>query len=187
MEPGFRGTGWRHWVRQGADPGALLHAGSTAQREQPESRSAAGWCHPASRAAASVGTRKRLEVRPQDATGEPSANRSACPSHPSSAWWQALESPHASRELPDWIDLVFGHKQQGEAAIDALNVFYYCTYQGAVDVDAVDDAQRAALLSQVVAGTSITRPISTTRPLHVSRARCPADATLRPDAVPALA
>ena len=54
-----------------------------------------------------------------------------------------------SRALPEWIDLVFGHRQQGEAAVEALNVFYYCTYQDAVDVDAVDDAQRAALLAQM--------------------------------------
>ena len=43
---------------------------------------------------------------------------------------------------------MFGYKQQGEAAVEALNVFYYCTYQDAVDVDAVEEAQRAALLSQ---------------------------------------
>ncbi len=34
-----------------------------------------------------------------------------------------------SRELPGWIDLVFGHKQQGEAAVEALNVFFYLTYE----------------------------------------------------------
>ena len=97
-----------------------------------------------------------MEVRPQDAAGEPSAQQNrratltrvprspACPPHLASARRQALESPHASRELPDWIDLVFGHKQQGEAAVEALNVFYYCTYQGAVDVDAVDDLPEAS-------------------------------------------
>ena len=104
----------------------------------------------------------------------------------SSAWRQALESPHASRELPDWIDLVFGHKQQGEAAVDALNVFYYCTYQGAVDVDAVDDAQRAALLSQVLA-TIDHPPDIDQSPVARLTSALPADATLRPDAVPALA
>ena len=30
------------------------------------------------------------------------------------------------------IDLIFGEKQQGPAARDALNVFYYLTYEGAV-------------------------------------------------------
>lgn len=36
---------------------------------------------------------------------------------------QALESPHTSRELPGWLDLIFGHTQQGEAAVANLNVF----------------------------------------------------------------
>ena len=40
---------------------------------------------------------------------------------------RALESPHASRELPGWIDLVFGALQQGEGAAAALNVFLPCT------------------------------------------------------------
>ena len=62
---------------------------------------------------------------------------------------QALESAHASRNLPGWIDLVFGCLQQGEGAVDALNVFYYCTYVGAVDLSAQPEASRAALLSQI--------------------------------------
>ena len=40
------------------------------------------------------------------------------------------ESEHVSSNLHNWIDLIFGYKQRGQAAIDALNVFYYCTYEG---------------------------------------------------------
>lgn len=36
---------------------------------------------------------------------------------------EALESEHVSQHLHQWIDLVFGHKQRGEAALEATNVF----------------------------------------------------------------
>lgn len=35
-----------------------------------------------------------------------------------------------STHLHEWIDLIFGYKQRGPAAEEALNVFYYCTYEG---------------------------------------------------------
>lgn len=52
---------------------------------------------------------------------------------------QALESPYVSKHLHRWIDLIFGQKQQGEAAIEATNVFHYLSYHGAKDLDSIQD------------------------------------------------
>ena len=52
---------------------------------------------------------------------------------------EALESEHVSEHLHDWLDLIFGAKQQGRAAEEAVNTFYYLTYEGAVDLDEIGD------------------------------------------------
>lgn len=56
-----------------------------------------------------------------------------------------------SANLHHWIDLIFGFKQRGREAVEAHNVFYYLTYEGAVDIDNIpeDSSLRRATEAQI--------------------------------------
>lgn len=47
----------------------------------------------------------------------------------------AFESKYVSEKINNWIDLIFGYKQQGKLAEENLNVFYYLTYYGCIQLD----------------------------------------------------
>eukprot|EP00750_Incisomonas_marina_P029689 INCI7214.1.p1 GENE.INCI7214.1~~INCI7214.1.p1 ORF type:complete len:3202 (-),score=518.53 INCI7214.1:3391-12840(-) len=64
----------------------------------------------------------------------------------------ALESDYVSARLHHWVDLVFGYQQRGKPAVQADNVFYHLTYEGAVDVREIANTfEREAVETQITA------------------------------------
>lgn len=62
----------------------------------------------------------------------------------------ALESNHVSKNLHHWIDLIFGYKQRGDEALKAHNLFFHLCYEGAIDLENINDlAKRHALEVQI--------------------------------------
>uniref|UniRef100_A0A182N5R0 Lysosomal-trafficking regulator n=1 Tax=Anopheles dirus TaxID=7168 RepID=A0A182N5R0_9DIPT len=62
---------------------------------------------------------------------------------------QALEANIVRRQLSHWVDLIFGYKQTGQAAIDAINVFHPATYCDFTASDIDDPVMKLALETMV--------------------------------------
>ncbi|TGZ71309.1 hypothetical protein CRM22_002720 [Opisthorchis felineus] len=62
----------------------------------------------------------------------------------------ALESDYTTSQISHWIDLIFGYKQTGKRAKEALNLYHPYTYFGAIDVDQIQDPIRAQAVEAMI-------------------------------------
>jgi hypothetical protein len=91
----------------------------------------------------------------------------------------AMESEWVSATLHNWVDLVFGYKQRGPASVASDNVFYYMTYVGGVDIDAIDDPILRKAMAMQITHYGQT-PLQLLRVPHPPRGPCPTPHTPTP-------
>ncbi|XP_037048186.1 lysosomal-trafficking regulator isoform X2 [Bradysia coprophila] len=75
---------------------------------------------------------------------------------------QALECENVRQNLHRWVDLVFGYKQMGQDAVDAINVFHPATYISFSMSGVSDPVEKTALETMVRTYGQMPRQLLTT-------------------------
>lgn len=60
-----------------------------------------------------------------------------------------LESQFVSNKLNEWVDLIFGAKQRGKEAENAMNLFWNYTYEDEIDIDYIKEKDYEEFLSYI--------------------------------------
>lgn len=83
---------------------------------------------------------------------------------------QALESEYVSKNLHNWVDLIFGYKQRGQAAIEAMNLFSNLSYEGHVDPMKIKDEMKRRAIMDAVAnfGQTPTQLLNSPHPQRLT-------------------
>jgi Beige/BEACH domain len=62
----------------------------------------------------------------------------------------ALESDIVSAHLHNWIDLIFGFKQNGEKAAEFDNLFHHFTYENNINLDNYTSDEKISYMIQIL-------------------------------------
>mmetsp|Transcript_20253 Transcript_20253/g.37790 ORF Transcript_20253/g.37790 Transcript_20253/m.37790 type:complete len:2300 (-) Transcript_20253:736-7635(-) len=84
---------------------------------------------------------------------------------------EALESEYVSMHLNEWIDLIFGCKQQGEPALSVSNAYHPSYYSESFDIDPI--SERGLLDSVLSLGKVPAQLFSKPHPRRLPRTRLP--------------
>ena len=95
----------------------------------------------------------------------------ASPAHFLALHRAALEAPCVSANLHHWIDLVFGYKSRGQAAVDSDNLFRHLA-SGMVDIESIQDPTERKALTTAIQEFGQSPKAICHRP-HVRRLVCP--------------
>jgi hypothetical protein len=93
---------------------------------------------------------------------------------------EALESEYVSTHLNEWIDLVFGCKQQGDAALSASNSYHPAFYAQSFDID--PSVERGLLKAVLSLGRVPAQLFSKPHPRRLPRSRLPPSTVVSRDA-----
>ena len=62
---------------------------------------------------------------------------------------KALESAKVSARINEWIDLIFGYKQQGKEAVKSINTYRPLCYEGRIDINKLDEKEQEDKMMEI--------------------------------------